>query len=103
MTLTASRHVHFLLREVPASRVMDYKAFVHAVQNDEAQDFTLERDTADDHASRRAKNFRADDSELPASSTKMDLQPSRAKRYYFTCKISLSFVADKSSIFLVSA
>jgi hypothetical protein len=30
---------------------MDYKAFVHAVQNDEAQDFTLEQATsADDHA-----------------------------------------------------
>jgi hypothetical protein len=49
--LTASRHIHFLLREVPASRVMDYKAFVHAVQNDEAQDFTLERAAStDDHA-----------------------------------------------------
>jgi len=44
--VTASRHVHFLLREVPASRVMDYKAFMHAVQNDEAQDFTLERATS---------------------------------------------------------
>jgi hypothetical protein len=43
LTLTASRHIHFLLREVPAPRVTDYKAFVHAVQNDEAQDFTLER------------------------------------------------------------
>jgi len=51
VTLTASRRVHFLLREVPASRVTDYKAFVRAVQNDEAQDFTLERTTsADDHA-----------------------------------------------------
>ena len=51
LTLTASRRIHFLLREVPASRVMDYKAFVHAVQNDEAQDFTLERATSvDDHA-----------------------------------------------------
>jgi hypothetical protein len=51
VTLSASRRVHFLLREVPATRVMDYKAFVHAVQNDEAQDFTLERGTsADDHA-----------------------------------------------------
>ena len=49
--LTASRHIHFLLREVPASRVMDYKAFVHAVQNDEAQDFTLERAASThDHA-----------------------------------------------------
>jgi hypothetical protein len=55
-TLTASRHIHFLLREVPASRVTDYKAFVHAVQNDEAQDFTLERTApADEHAKPTAK------------------------------------------------
>ena len=45
VTATASRHVHFLLREVPASRATDYQAFLHAVQNDEAQDFTLERAT----------------------------------------------------------
>jgi Domain of Unknown Function with PDB structure (DUF3857)/Transglutaminase-like superfamily len=43
VTVTASRRVHFLLREVPAARVADYKAFMHAVQNDEAQDFMLER------------------------------------------------------------
>jgi transglutaminase-like putative cysteine protease len=60
VTLTASRHVHFLLREVPALRVMDYKAFVHAVQNDEAQDFTLERATsADDHAKPAVKKTSA--------------------------------------------
>jgi hypothetical protein len=60
LTLTASRHIHFLLREVPASRVTDYKAFVHAVQNDEAQDFTLERTTpADDHAKPAAKKISA--------------------------------------------
>jgi hypothetical protein len=43
LTATASRHIRFLLREVPAERASDYKAFIHAVQNDEAQDFTLER------------------------------------------------------------
>jgi hypothetical protein len=60
VTLTASRHVHFLLREVPASRVTDYKAFVHAVQNDEAQDFTLERATsADDHTKPAVKKTSA--------------------------------------------
>jgi hypothetical protein len=60
VTLTASRHVHFLLREVPASRVMDYKAFVHAVQNDEAQDFTLERAaSANDHAKPAVKKTSA--------------------------------------------
>ncbi len=59
VTLTASRHVHFLLREVPASRAMDYKAFVHAVQNDEAQDFTLERATAADDAKPAVKKTSA--------------------------------------------
>jgi uncharacterized protein DUF3857/transglutaminase superfamily protein len=60
VTLTASRRVRFLLREVPAARVTDYKAFVHAVQNDEAQDFTLERPTsADDRAKPAAKKTSA--------------------------------------------
>jgi hypothetical protein len=40
--ITASRHIHFLLREVPAERAADYNAFLRAVQNDEAQDFTLD-------------------------------------------------------------
>ena len=43
LTLTASRHVNFLLREVPAARIADYNAFLHAVQSDQTQDFTLER------------------------------------------------------------
>jgi len=42
-TVTASRHIHFLQREVPGARVADYNAFLRAVQNDSAQDFTLER------------------------------------------------------------
>jgi hypothetical protein len=42
-TITASRHINFLLREIPADRAADYSAFLHAVQNDEAQDFTLEQ------------------------------------------------------------
>jgi len=46
-TITASRHIHFLLREIPAVRAGDYNAFLHAVQSDEAQDFTLERKGAD--------------------------------------------------------
>ena len=41
-TITGSRHIHFLLREIPAARAADYNAFLHAVQSDEAQDFTLE-------------------------------------------------------------
>jgi hypothetical protein len=60
VTLAASRRVRFLLREVPAARVSDYKAFVHAVQNDEAQDFTLERPApADDQAKPAAKKTSA--------------------------------------------
>ena len=43
--VTASRHINFLLRQIPADRAADYNAFLHAVQNDEAQDFTLERPT----------------------------------------------------------
>jgi len=42
-TLTATRHVNFLLRELPAERTADYNSFRRAVQNDEAQDFSLER------------------------------------------------------------
>ena len=40
-TLTASRHINFLLREVTAERSVDYSAFLHAVQNDQAQQITL--------------------------------------------------------------
>jgi len=42
-TLTASRHIRFLLRQIPGTRAADYNAFLHAVQSDEAQDFSLER------------------------------------------------------------
>jgi len=45
-TITASRHIHFLLREIPAERAADYNAFLRAVQNDEAQDFTLDHSPA---------------------------------------------------------
>jgi len=41
--ITAERHLNFLLREISAGRAADYNAFVRAVQNDEAQEFTLER------------------------------------------------------------
>jgi hypothetical protein len=43
VTLLASRHLHFLLREVPAARAADYNAFIRAVQDDETREFTLER------------------------------------------------------------
>jgi Domain of Unknown Function with PDB structure (DUF3857) len=38
-----SRHINFLMREVPAARAADYNAFLHAVQTDQAQLFTLDR------------------------------------------------------------
>ncbi|HLZ51356.1 MAG TPA: DUF3857 domain-containing protein [Candidatus Acidoferrum sp.] len=40
--LTASRHLNFILREIPADRAADYNAFLQAVQNDESQTFGLE-------------------------------------------------------------
>lgn len=52
--LTASRRLKFLLREIPAARAADYAAFVHAVQNDEAQEFALERAKATPGPSRSA-------------------------------------------------
>ena len=42
-TLTATRHLNFILKEIPADRPADYNAFLRAVQNDESQVFTLER------------------------------------------------------------
>src|SRR5258708_4503949 len=41
--VTASRHLRFLLRPVPADRAPDYHAFLRAVHNDETQQFTLQR------------------------------------------------------------
>ena len=41
VTLSASRRIHFLARELVASRVFDYAAFLRAVQNDEAQSFAI--------------------------------------------------------------
>jgi len=43
LAVTASRHIHFLLRQVPADRAIDYNAFLRVVLNDQAQDFTLDR------------------------------------------------------------
>jgi hypothetical protein len=49
--VTASRHLNFLLRELSADRAADYNAFVHAVQGDEGQRFTLERESvASEHS-----------------------------------------------------
>jgi hypothetical protein len=46
LTITASRHINFLLRQVPADRAADYNAFLRAVLGDQAQDFTLDRESA---------------------------------------------------------
>jgi Domain of Unknown Function with PDB structure (DUF3857) len=40
-TLTATRHVNFLARELPAERAADYNAFFRTLQNDQTQRFTL--------------------------------------------------------------
>jgi hypothetical protein len=42
-TVTAVRHINFIHRQVKADRVPDYAAFLHAVQTDQAQLFTLTR------------------------------------------------------------
>ena len=39
--LTASRQIKFLLSEVSAERTVEYNAFLHAVQNDQAQQIVL--------------------------------------------------------------
>lgn len=54
-SVTASRHLKFILRELPASRAADYSAFVRAVQSDEAQEFSLERAAAPPAKSRAPK------------------------------------------------
>jgi len=43
-SVMASRHINFLLREIPGNRAVDYNSFLRAVQSDEAQDFTLVRE-----------------------------------------------------------
>jgi hypothetical protein len=44
--VSASRHMNFLRREVSSDRSADYAAFLHAVQTDQAQHFTLSRSDA---------------------------------------------------------
>jgi hypothetical protein len=41
--ITASRHINFLHRQVPADHSADYAAFLHAVQTDQSQHFVLTR------------------------------------------------------------
>jgi len=40
-TLTASRRINFVMREIPIERVTDYNTFSRAVQNDQAQMLVL--------------------------------------------------------------
>jgi uncharacterized protein DUF3857 len=40
-SIIASRHINFLARQLPALNNADYRAFLRAVQNDEAQSFTI--------------------------------------------------------------
>ena len=42
-TLHATRKLHFVLRQIPATRAGDLNAFLHAVQADQTQLFTLQR------------------------------------------------------------
>ena len=41
-TLHASRSLHFISPELPASRATDFNAFLHAVQSDQTQFFTIQ-------------------------------------------------------------
>ena len=41
-TIHATRKLHFILREIPATRAADWNAFLHAVQADQTQLFTLQ-------------------------------------------------------------
>jgi hypothetical protein len=54
--VTASRHINFLLRQVPADRTADYNAFLHAVQSDQAQFFTLDRESPPEPATKPASS-----------------------------------------------
>ena len=51
VVITASRHINFLHRQVPAGQSADYAAFLHAVQTDQSQHFTLSRTDAAAHPS----------------------------------------------------
>jgi hypothetical protein len=56
LTVTASRHINFLLRQVPAERAADYNSFLRAVLGDQAQDFTLERESTPGSAAKPASS-----------------------------------------------
>ncbi len=41
--ISASRHINFIQREIPGDRFVDYNAFLHAVQTDQSQLFSILR------------------------------------------------------------
>jgi hypothetical protein len=84
-TLRASRSLHFLSSELPASRATDFNAFLHAVQSDQTQVFTV---TA---APQKQK------------SPQRSFFGARFARRYLISMTSFSLAALKSSIFFVSA
>src|SRR5262249_46541206 len=45
-TLHASRSLHFISSELPAARATDFTAFLHAVQSDQSQLFTVQTTAA---------------------------------------------------------
>jgi len=47
-TVTASRRVNFVMREIPGDRAIDYNAFVRAVLSDQAQMITLTREAVEE-------------------------------------------------------
>jgi hypothetical protein len=53
--VTAERRLSFLERTIPGDRAADYNAFIRAVQNDEAQEFTLQRTNSESAASKSAE------------------------------------------------
>ncbi len=55
-TVSASRQINFLQRQVPADRAADYNAFLRAVQNDQAQGFTLDRASPPEPAAKPASS-----------------------------------------------
>jgi hypothetical protein len=55
-TVTASRRVNFLLREIEGTRGLDYNAFVRAVQNDQAGMIVLEREAGEKIEEKKKKD-----------------------------------------------
>jgi hypothetical protein len=96
-TLTATRRIKFVSREVPAERAADYNVFLRVVQSDEVQDFTLERPDNSMPKANEPKTHSA-----TPNTTASPKQPHQSPDSYLISKISFSFAAERSSIFFVS-